>query len=254
MSQLSMRIHRALGSQAVEESKAIHAYLHAVNYSREEWDTLWLNSENTTWAHGFGRMVGFDEVYYNSVFGMDRQILDLRMKATENCPEEYLIDFMGADLRSGGFVSGHLLASPIIEVAEDGKSARCSYLTPGGGTGAMFRVLDKMEQPAGSFLWERYGSDFVYVDGRWQWFHEQVCPDIDGRYDTSNWAYENYQRMLKKPEPMGELGGHPPKLTEPDIIHFDFSPIQPVQDTVPPPKPYETLDDDNSYSKGRNTY
>ena len=35
------RLHNALGSQEVENVKATHAYLHAMNHSAEEWDTIW---------------------------------------------------------------------------------------------------------------------------------------------------------------------------------------------------------------------
>ncbi len=251
MSTLQARIHRAKGVQAVESVKAIHAYLHAVNYSREEWDTIWSKQENTTWAHGFGRMVGPEEIYYNSVYAMDKQMVALHMKASEQVPKEYATEWYGTDLRSGGCAGGHLLASPVIEVAEDGKTARSFYLTPGGGTGAVFRMADGMTGAAGNFLWERYGSDFVYEDGKWLYFHEQVCPDIAGPYDRSDWAHENYERLLAEPDMVGSLGGDPPKLSEPEILHYDFTPIQPVQDTVPPPEPYQAMDDRNTYAVGR---
>ena len=39
--------------------------------------------------------------------------------------------------------------------------------------------------------------------------------------------------------------------TEPGLFHADYSIVQPVQDTVHPPVPYATLDDENTYSPGR---
>ena len=35
-------------------------------------------------------------------------------------------------------------------------------------------------------------------------------------------------------------------------LHRDYSLTQPVQDDVPWPVPYQTLDDNNSYAKGHN--
>lgn len=238
------RLHNAIGSQKVEEYKARHAYLHAVGYSREEWDFFWLDSPNATWAHQFGRMVGFEEVYLNSVEHTDRMMVTDKLDLMIKHPT-----YQGHDLRSVGAAGCHALASDVIEVAEDGMSARSYYMTPGTLMGPMGFDGD---QRGGVWLWERYGSDFVFVDGEWKWFHEQVCPDIAGEYDTGNWAHDRYLDYIDKELEIGEVGGRPAQLTEPGLFHADYSIVQTVQNTVPPPKPYVTLDEDNTYSPGRN--
>lgn len=237
------RIHNALGAQKVEELKARHAYLHGISYSREEWDFFWLKSPNTTWAHQFGRMVGWDEVYYNSVTHMDKMMVNSAFQQIEAFPE-----LQGHDLRSTTSSGCHVLTSDVIEVSEDGLSARASYLTPGTLMGSI--GMDNQGR-GGTWLWERYGSEFVFVDGEWKWFHEQVCPDLAGNYDAGNWAHDRYLDYLDKDISIGEVGGNPAQLTEPGLIHADYSITQTVQDTVHPPKPYYHLDDDNTYSKGR---
>ncbi len=240
------RIHNAIGSQTVEEFKARHAYLHGVSYSREEWDYMWLKSKNCTWAHQFGRMVGFDEVYLNSVGHTDRMAMHSFGETSINFPE-----YMGHDIRSSGCSGVHVLASDVIEVAEDGQSARASYLTPGTLTGPI--GFDGKHR-GGVWLWERYGSDFVYKDGRWWWFHEQVCPDIAGDYDVGNWARNRYLDYMEKDCTVGELGGRPAQLTEPGLFHADYTIVQTVQDTTPAPDPYTCLrdvPDDKQYSPGR---
>lgn len=123
---LEQRIHNAEACQTVEEYKARHAYLHGAGYSREEWDLMWLDSPNTTWAHQFGRMVGFEEVYMNSVFHMDRQVVTDKLAMMEEYPE-----LQGHDLRSVCAGGCHALASDVMEVADDGLSVRASFLTPG---------------------------------------------------------------------------------------------------------------------------
>lgn len=240
------RLHNAIGSQTVEEYKARHAYLHGVGYSREEWDYMWLKSKNCTWAHQFGRMVGFEEVYLNSVGHTDRMAMHAFMDQTIKFPE-----YMGHDIRSTGCSGTHVLASDVIEVAEDGNSARSSYLTPGTLMGP---IGFDGEHRGGVWLWERYGSDFVYVNGEWKWFHEQVCPDIAGDYDVGNWAHNRYLDFLEKDCTVGELGGRPAQLTEPVLLHADYTIVQTVQNTVPAPEPYTTLQavpEDQQYSPGR---
>lgn len=240
---LEQRIFNAEACQTVEEYKARHAYLHGAGYSREEWDMMWLKSPNTTWAHQFGRMVGWDEVYYNSVFHMDRQTITGTLETMEAYPQ-----LIGHDVRSVGAGGCHALASDVIEISDDGKFARASYLTPGTLMGVI--GMDNKHR-CGIWLWERYGSEFAYVDGKWQWFHEQVCPDIAGHYDEGNWAHDRYLDYLERDISIGDVGGRPARLTEPGLFHADYSITQTVQDTVHPPKPFQTLDDENTYSPGR---
>lgn len=148
----------------------------------------------------------------------------------------------------GTFGQGaHVLASAIIEVADDGKSARSFYLTPGTMTG----VNGDQGGRSGGWLWERYGSDFVYRDGRWWWFHEQVCPDIAGDLDEENWAQDRFRKYLDGSLKVGNASG-PPRHGISDLrtIHDDLSIVQTVQDTVPVPELYKKLDEDHTYSPG----
>lgn len=180
---LAERLHRARGAQEVENIKTRHAYLHAKSHSYEEWSELWAYSDDATWAHSFGRMVGWDEMFYGSVEKYDRDMLDLYNTMVKLNPHIIGKDFLACCL--GGL---HSLASGVIEVAEDGMSARSFFLTPG--------TLCACNMPScvrdGSMCWERYGSDFVYQDGQWWYLHEHVCPDINFSYDVGNWAHDKF--------------------------------------------------------------
>jgi hypothetical protein len=143
--------------------------------------------------------------------------------------------------------SCHVLASPVIEIADDGESARSFYLTPG----TMMNVIGFSGGRNGMWLWERYGSEFVYVDGRWWWFHEQVCPDLCDAYDHKNWAHDKYQLYVDGKLNVGQCSA-PPTSGCSDVrqAHNDVSIIQTVQDTVPAPEPYAHLDEEHTYSPG----
>lgn len=266
------RVAAVVAGQKVEELKARHAYLHGVNRGREEYGTFWLRSDHSTFGHTFGRMMGYKELVpahfgeplaanafakSDEKYGMDDDNMKEGMPF-ENATEEKIdrptkmrdiygmFNLYGHNPGTFG-QSCHVLASPVIEVAEDGKSARSFYLTPG----TMMGMNGPKGGRSGGWLWERYGSDFVYRDGRWWWFHEQVCPDIAGDYDCGNWAHDRYMDYLDRDLNIGELGGRPAQLTEPGLFHADYSITQTVQDTVHPPVPYATLDDNNTYSPGR---
>lgn len=245
------RIHNVAAGQMVEELKARHAYLHGINYGREEYGVFWLRSTDTTWGHCFGRMIGYDEMF-KAHCGISAD----EMFGSARFAKWFGDEMNGHDKRSTYFCLCHVLASPVIEVADDGASARSWYLTPG----TMMSTMDFSDENSdgshrsGFWLWERYGSDFVYKDGKWWWAHEQVCPDLMGDYDAENWAQIQYAEDKKTNGEVGPNGGGPRQLTDARDAHMYWTTLQPVQYTVVPPVPYETLDENNTFSPGYNKF
>ncbi len=272
------RVAAVVAGQKVEELKARHAYLHGMDMGREEYGTFWLRSDNSTFGHTFGRMMGykelvpahFDEPLRKSAFAPP-EVEDHGMtlpdddgegggglpfekpsKLGKDRPSRMLdmyemFDLYGHNQKGTTAQACHVLASPVIEVAADGKSARSFYLTPG----TMLSMNGIGGGRSGGWLWERYGSDFVYRDGRWWWFHEQVCPDIADAYDSFNWAQDRFRDYLSGKLRVGDCSGPPASgISDLRAAHNDISIIQTVQDTVPAPVPYEKLDEENTYSPG----
>jgi hypothetical protein len=242
---LSQRIHNAEGGQAAEYLHARHSFLHAQTHGKEEWGEIWSRSDDISWAHRFGRWRGFEAVWYGSVAKYNWRGISPYREMFALVPEiTWLTDF-----RSLSEVSMHTLATDIIEVADDGQTARGFFLTPG----VLFTALTPNMTYHGAALWERYGSDFICEDGEWKYLHEQVCPDIGGVFDAGNTAVEAYQKLLNPP-PEGGPGGLEGediemRLTDPGPLHFEYTPVQTVQNTVPWPEPYATMDNDNTYTK-----
>lgn len=264
---LHQRIHNADGSQQIENLKAIHAYTHARNWPVEEWDNIWDLSDDCSWAHGFGRWRGGFKVYLNSVTEWDIPTFTNYMKLYKLYP-----DVMGMDPRPLNFSPVHNLSSEIIEVADDGKSARGAFLTPGN----IYEYLKPQQRRRAIFMWERYGADFVCDEnGHWKYLHEHVCPDFQGNYDDVNWGLEAYQvatdpnrRNSAAPPPDADSAGHPdgvngpapegpppdsagPRdmaLDDPGPLHREYEFLMPIQNTCPWPEPYGTLDNNNTYT------
>lgn len=243
MSELTLhqRIQNAAASQEVENVKARHTYYHGRADATGEWDNIWSRSDDCSWAHAFGRMRGFDQVWYGSVTQYDKMAMENWLEMYEKYPE-----VGGKDPRPLMEASVHTLVTDVIEVAADGKSARGSFITPG--------VIHSRLTPEGekycNVLWERYGSDFVCEDGEWKYLHEHVCPDIPAKLDTGNWAHDEYARITapNPGEQMPPTLGAPPPVTDPGPMHMPYSVLKPPQNTVPWPEPYETLDNDNTYT------
>lgn len=296
---LSQRIHNAEGMQAAEYLHARHTYLHATSYCKEEWGEFWDTSEEASWGHLFGVMCGFDEVWYNSVSNYDPDGFRGYINLVKQHPE-----ISWFDARSIREISMHTLATDIIEAADDGKTVRASFLTPG----VLVFALNANHHYRGLTLWERYGSDFIYDEDsdEWLYLHEQVCPDMGGPMDVCNPGMDAYNKLMgigggpggPGPGPGPGAGGAggpggpgggpgaggPPQggaphgdgnaqvpgmvvkekgatrgatsaggakgevhVKVPGPIHFNYTPIMHVQNTVPWPEPYKTMDRENTY-------
>ena len=303
---LSQRIHNAEGMQAAEYLHARHTYLHATSYCKEEWGEFWDTSEEASWGHLFGVMCGFDEVWYNSVCNYDPDGFRGYINLVKQHPE-----ISWFDARSIREISMHTLATDIIEAADDGKTVRASFLTPG----VLVFALNANHHYRGLTLWERYGSDFVYDEDsdEWLYLHEQVCPDMGGPMDVCNPGMDAYNKLMGigggpggpgpgpgpgagglpqgmggapgaggppqgmggapgaggPPQGQGENAGVPGMVVKekgatrgatsaggakgevhvkvPGPIHFNYTPIMHVQNTVPWPEPYKTMDREHTY-------
>jgi hypothetical protein len=240
---LEQRIHNALGSQELERKKAIHSYVHAVNYENEEFDRLWVKSENATWGHNFGRMVGFEMIYYNHILGEMQSAATNHFRICRAHPE-----MRYTDVRSGGAGNLHALSEGCVEVAEDGQSARGWFLTPG----TMLGVFGRGERRNAGALWEYYGCDFVFHDGQWLYLHEHVCPVMSCGYDEKNWAHDLYAQA--DDDPSHTLWrGIPCEVGDPGPLSERYNVHQTVQHLLwECPEPYKALDEDHTYSPGHN--
>ena len=245
MSELSLhqRILNAAASQEVENVKARHTYWHGRADATSEWDRIWCMDENSSWAHAFGRMRGGDQIWWGSVGQYDKMSFENWINIIEQYPEA-----TGKDPRPLMEASVHTLVTDVIEVAADGKSARGSFITPG----VIHSRLTDDGKPYCNVLWERYGSDFVLVDGEWKYLHEQVCPDIMTRMDFFDWAHGEYMRLTDPKMPAAPPPTPPaPPVADPGPLHMPYSVLSKPQDSVPWPEPYKTLDNDNTYTSLR---
>lgn len=121
----------------------------------------------------------------------------------------------------------HYIATPMVEVAGDGKTARGVWRSPG---------VEAVRPPDGGKpvpLWSfgAYAADFVYRDGRWKiwhlhWFRNIKCTFADGWVDDLSMTHS------------GPLVDSP--NVRPSTYHNPYTP-EAKQELVPPcPPPYET--------------
>jgi hypothetical protein len=130
-----------------------------------------------------------------------------------------------------GLMFWHDLATPIIEVAGDCKTAKATWRSPGHETRPRDGKLTAL------WCWGTYAIDFVKEDGEWKiwhfrWFRLFITPFytswVDRPRDKEVTTLPEAEIFTKERE------------DHPDIYHQPYFPDV-VQKSIPPaPKPYDT--------------
>lgn len=253
---IEQRIHNAYGSEEIERIHAIHQYTVSTGRYREEWVKLWDTSDKATWGFNWGRCVGWREIWHDNV---------TYIQASQLQPHEFSFPYTypeggGREYFTTAYSGINHLNSGVVEVAEDGNSGRASWVANGPG----IIMLDPDDvKKWGINSPEHYGADFIYDEksGHWKYFHEQAIHDISNPFDCSNWAYDQYKMysdLIPAPGEEGwdtaripEIGAgyrEGPPRSDTTQVYKNFNTLQSPQEVCAPPKPYKTLDDDNTYA------
>jgi hypothetical protein len=135
-----------------------------------------------------------------------------------------------------GMLAIHPTTTSVIEVAQDGKTAKGVWI----GTGLVASVDKESGKSNCMWEWDRYGVDFIKEAGKWKFWHFHVYTIFNCGWDDK-WA-DQFNR--------GEMKMEFPDEFKPDAPPVDSHPYRP--DTVFPlipalPEPYETFDRTFSY-------
>lgn len=154
--------------QEIQNTMGRRFFYHSVGQNEKELE-LWAKKSPIRWAQNQGCWVGIDalrEYYVTTNYAMQRANLAKKSKANPAIENNFEKN------RQIGESVYHLLTSPIIEVAKDGKTAKAVWYTPGvilTGNGVKSEGMD---------MWERYGVDFIKEDGQWRFLHIEVFTDF----------------------------------------------------------------------------
>jgi hypothetical protein len=128
-----------------------------------------------------------------------------------------------------GFLSVNTLTTPVVEVANDGKTAKGIWLAP-GCTSRKDRKSGKLHA---YWVWAKVGVDFIKEDGTWKIWHYQVYMIFQTRYEES-WIEPN---KFPRPALSEDL-----KPDRPTTYHHIYGPTSKTEYVPAPPEPYETWD------------
>ncbi len=201
---LSLEAHRIASIPQIENLMARHSYYHAANMNSNELEDIWSKEqpEETSWQQNFGFWKSMPHMYKYYGEGHDITGEYLRQQIVAARPE-LKDDLADVDVRRLVEMPVHTLTTSIIEIAEDGMSAKGLWYTPGYA----LRRNYLEETASACWMWEKYGADFVWENGAWKFLHIQIGMDIMGDYGQS-WAEPRPPAPpAPKPEPEKDADG-----------------------------------------------
>lgn len=205
-----------------------HEYYHKYGQHKEELETIWVkdpkNRNTMSFAGNDGHNVGWDKIYYYYVTMHDEEMwvngLERYKKENPHLAED--IDANPEKYYGVGEFFMHTLTTPIIEIAEDGQTAKGMWYSPGA-------VGD-------NWMWEQYGVDFKNEDGEWKIWHMHMFADFGVK------PGESWNRDALPNRPANDQ--RPPDIPGPLYsAHTKHTLIQ----ITPMPEPYRTFKETFSY-------
>ncbi len=248
---------RALDIQAVENIMNRHVLYHCYGEHIEEMEEIWVqdpvNQATASFGQNQGYYVGYDAIWeayavghWNNWLSSAKRFCEQNGIDTSAMTDDEIIEAYGGV----GQLLLHVTTTAIIEVAEDGKTAKGYWYSPG--------MIAESGQNANS-IWEAYGCDFVKEDGEWKIWHLHMYTDFMCQFgdtfttSSSGSASGGSGEAGGQIAYVGEEGAQELALSaleKGDYLYltqyteFSRSRLRQEMEVVPIPMPYESWDFD----------
>ena len=249
---------RALDVQAVENIMNRHVLYHCYGEHIAEMEEIWVqdpvNQATASFGQNQGYYVGYDAIYeayatghWNNWITAAKRYCQQKGIDTTGMTDDEICEIYGGV----GQLLLHVTTTAIIEVAEDGKTAKGYWYSPGmiAETGM-----------AGNSIWEAYGADFVKENGEWKMWHLHMYTDFMCQFGE-NFTNGSSGGGSGEPSGSGEQGGQVnyegeagakelalsalekgDYLSLPQYTQFSADRLRSEMEVVPIPMPYEKWD------------
>lgn len=142
---------------------------------------------------------------------------------------------VGAGGDNIGSLNLHVLTTPVIEVANDGKTAQGLWISPGAESSI------RTGKATATWTLIKIAADFIKEDGVWKLWHYH-------RFDIFAVPYGESWAVAR------EGGGPPPAMklpegTKPSAYSWVYGPGVKADNIPAPPEPYETWDESRSAAR-----
>ncbi len=245
------RLERIEAVHEIQNVMSKHAFYYSAGQHQRELDEIWaMKTPGLSWGSDEGYWIGPESItnyyvhYFDQFRARDLAAFSKLHPEVANLKENY----------GAGTSMFHTNSTPVIEVAEDGKTAKGIWYsvgqvtqTPGGKQTAMY-------------MWERYAVDFTKENGRWKIWHFYIHTDFASPPGGS-WVREEGSGSPGSPPPGAGPAGPPPGggqpgesggAPKPDIANQrpgpgDSGRFTPPQEFPKVPQPYRTFGETFSY-------
>lgn len=233
-------VQRLYDVHQIENVMGRHVWYHAATKHHEELDALWVKeTPDPHFAQNQGYYIGMESLrsYYGDLnITMQRQQLEALNKRYPD------IEVTEENLGAGVFQI-HPLTTQVIEVADDGQTAKGIWYAPGAVGGP-----DSEGEVMMLWMWERYGVDFAKENGEWKIWHLHTYTDFGTPVGTT-WVDSTTDSMVGTGVGgEGDMGGFElPKPDRESVEYQAYSFRKPPQMLPRVPEPYRTFSETFSY-------
>lgn len=162
-------VQRLTDIQEIQTVMSRHAWYYSAGQHERELDELFVRHQpDVSFGTNIGYWVGLPSIkkFYVDWFHVqarkDLASLSKNHPEIKNSPENLL----------AGSLMIHTITTPLIVVADDGKTAKGLFYSPGQVT------QTPMGNPSAAWMWERYAVDFLKENGQWRIWHFNVFTDF----------------------------------------------------------------------------
>nr|WP_298054973.1 nuclear transport factor 2 family protein [uncultured Lachnoanaerobaculum sp.] len=209
LNNLKLQAERLSALQEIRNLMGKYSYLHTA-FRNVEYVKLWAKRDDSLLIMPFGKFQGFEAIRhcYVDMHG-DRNDVEVRNQLK-------------------GFMMVHLMNTEVIEVAEDGKSAKGSWISPG------IEVAPQTGKEGGAWCWGKYEVDFIKEE-EWKFWHMTLYPVFLTPYSKS-WGRNLDNKMD------GQMLLEDPLCQPPDSPMWEYGPNSVYPENQPRiPESYKTF-------------
>lgn len=211
-------IRRVWDMELIKDLMSRRAMYSANEERNKELNELWVKESKHTKTAAFGRNYG----YYVGMDEIRAYYVDAHKSKTDK-------------LGGVGYMENHAVSSPYVELAADGMSARGLWYSIGQET-----YPGPDGQPRAIWVNDKIAADFVLEKGGWKIWHLLLSNDI--------WHPAGMPMAAMPDKITHEMDWIREEFGSPTIQMEVHNPLYLWTDNYPSmPKPYETIDNKNSY-------
>jgi len=170
---LAEKVQRALDYQEIQNIMAAHSYYYEAQQQWAELDAIWSKRDDIAY--------GMQHIGRKAVIGYYGKTNELSRQEKLKIMSGLFPDIKNTAENEGiGDMVLHLLTTPYIVIAGDGRTAKGLWYGP-----SICSEIGRDGEPVVVSIWEKCETDFIKEDGQWKIWHFRQWPEFAGQIDKS---------------------------------------------------------------------